>query len=94
MRIKFEGKRSLPEIKEDLGTMLNRMELMGIEYVSGCNFYFNPEDEDGTKIDFYSDEGETNIITGWTQLSRRKARKKKAKTAEVIRLAVDNEKNG
>lgn len=89
MRIKFEGKRSLEDLREQLEICLRRMETFGIKYVSGTNLYFNPTDEGGQEVIIQLENGQP--LEGWVHVSPKKIQK--AKSARVLKLAVNNEKS-
>lgn len=86
MRVKIEGKRSIGELRECLNKACDQLEHFGIQWVTGSNLYFNAVDEYGEMLGITTKDG--NMIEGWTYASPRKI--KKVKSAEVIRLAVDN----
>lgn len=87
MRVKFEGKRTLIELWEELEACLKRMEGLGIKSVTGTNLYFNPCDESGQEVVLELQDGRT--IDGWVHPSPKK--RQKAKSAEIVRLAVNND---
>lgn len=87
MRVKFEGKRTLVELREELEVCLKRMEGLGIKSVTGTNLYFNPCNESGEEIILELQDGK--ILDGWMYASLKK--RQKAKSAEIVRLAVNND---
>lgn len=89
MRVKIEGKRSIADLREHLNKACDQLEHFGIQWVTGSNLYFNAVDEHGEMLGVMAKDG--NMIEGWAYPSPRKI--KKAKSAEVVKLAVDN-KNG
>lgn len=86
MRINIRGKRSLDEVRELLLHYVERLEKIGINHVTGMNLYFNPVDDEGVEIIITDSEG--NPLEGWAVPAPKRTRK--AKTAEVVRLAVNN----
>lgn len=87
MRVKFEGKRTLAELREELEACLKRMEGLGIKSVSGTNLYFNPCNESGEEVILELQDGRT--LEGWVHPSPKK--RQKAKSAEIVKLAVNND---
>lgn len=86
MRVKIEGKRSIADLRECLNKACDQLEYFGIQWVTGSNLYLNAVDEAGEMLEITTQTG--NPIEGWAYPSPRKI--KKAKSAEVVRLAVNN----
>jgi hypothetical protein len=87
MRIKFEGKRTLAELREELEVCLKRMDSLGIKSITGANLYFTPCNESGDAVILELEDGRT--LDGWVYPSLKK--RQKAKSAEVVKLAVNND---
>lgn len=87
MRVKFEGKRTIAELREEFEACLKRMEGLGIKSVTGTNLYFNPCDESGEEVVLELQDGRT--LDGWVHSSPKK--RQKAKSAEIVKLAVNND---
>lgn len=86
MRVKFQGKRSLKELKEELEKCFEQMEAFGITHVSGTNLYFNPVDDGGNEITICLANGKP--VDGWAYILPKKIQK--VKSAKVLKLAIDN----
>lgn len=86
MRVKIEGKRSIADLRECLNKACDQLEHFGIQWVTGSNLYFNAVDEHGETLGIMAKDG--NMIEGWSYASPRKI--KKAKSAEIVKLAVNN----
>lgn len=87
MRVKFQGKRSLEELKEELRKCLEQMEILGINYVTGTNLYFNPVDNEGQELIIHLQDG--TPIDGWAYIPPKKIQK--AKSAKILKLAINND---